>query len=137
MKYSKYNYIFKSTIYGFLLYNSESNSFAEIDETLYNFLQNNKDDDEIKNELDIETTDALKNAKILVDSRVDNYFYKKKLQYNIQNFNTNSLSLAIAPTTFCNFSCFYCFEENRLPVFMNDNDIENLIEFIILMSKNF
>jgi len=130
MKYSKYNYIFKSTIYGFLLYNSESNSFAEIDETLYNFLQNNKDEDEIKNELDIETINALKNARILVDSRVDNYFYKKKLQYNMQNFNTNSLSLAIAPTTFCNFSCFYCFEENRLPVFMNDNDIENLIEFI-------
>jgi len=130
MKVSKYNYIFSSEKFGNLLYNSETNSFAEIAESIMLYLQQGKDSGStVENYEDSEIMEALISAKILVEEN-NSYFNKKKLLSNLNNFNNSVLDLTIAPTTFCNFDCIYCFEENRLPVFMSEETENRLVDFI-------
>lgn len=129
MKYSKYNILFQSKKYGYLLYNSESNCFAELEQNLYDKLLKIKQKQLDVDTLDVLLLDELKNAKILVED--DNIFNRqKKLMYYLNSFNTTRLGLAIAPTTFCNFNCSYCYEENRKPIFMSDETENDLIKFI-------
>lgn len=129
MKYSKYNIIFFSEKYGHLLYNAETNSFAELAEDLFRLLQEMKIGEFDMSELDDELIEELKRAKVLVESE-NRYLYEKKLKYYLTNFNAVSLGLAIAPTTYCNFNCPYCYEENRRPIFMNEETEKDLITFI-------
>ena len=134
MKYSKYNILFHSKKYGFLLYNSESNSFAELEQDLYDKLLKIKHKELDIDTLDVLLLDELKNAKIFIED--DNVFNgQKKLMYYLSNFNTTRLGLAIAPTTFCNFNCSYCYEENRKPIFMSDETENDLIKFIKKYNK--
>ncbi len=134
MKYSKYNILFNSQKYGFLLYNSESNSFAELDQDLYDKLLKIKNKELSVDALDVLLLGELKNAKILVEDE-SIFNAQRKLMYYLGNFNTSKLGLAIAPTTFCNFNCSYCYEENRKPIFMTDETENDLLRFIKKYNK--
>ena len=128
MKYSKYNYLFESK-YGFLLYNSASNAFLKLSENLYALLAAVEKGEIEVNQLDENTTETLCKAKILVEND-DVVLYKKRLQYYFNTFDSTNLGLAIAPTTNCNFSCVYCYEGSRKPIYMSV-EVENaLLQFI-------
>ncbi len=124
MKYSKYNYLFKSR-YGFLLYNSASNAFIKLSEKLFLMLDGIEKGISTIDQLDSNVVESLYKAKIFVDD--DNVvLYKKRLQYYFNTFDSTNLGLAIAPTTNCNFSCVYCYEGSRKPMYMSA-DVENAI----------
>jgi uncharacterized protein len=128
MVWSKYNYLFESEKFGFLLYNSLSNSFIELDEEAYSLL---KDFEEGGN-LDIEDTDFLehlKKAKVVVTNDKDE-FYSIKYATHCQRFYNKFLELTINPTLHCNFACKYCFENNKPAKYMSDEVEDALIDFI-------
>lgn len=131
MIWSKYNYLFISKKNEYLLYNSMTNNFAEIDKEAYEILSNlspQSQCSEIK-ELDAELFEELFDAKYLVESD-EPMLNSLKLNSYLQRFDKNNLSLTIAPTLKCNFSCPYCFEENRKNIHMSDDTEEQLINFI-------
>lgn len=130
MYFSKYNHLFKSLKYGSLLYNSETNSFAELSEDLYSNLKRIESNNKYIDALNDELKNQLLNAKIIKLKNDDNLFYEKRLRYYFQSFTNKSLGLAIAPTTFCNFACHYCYEHNRQPIFMDEKVELDLIKFI-------
>ncbi|GAB6119068.1 radical SAM protein [Dysgonomonas termitidis] len=130
MYYSKYNYLFKSSKYGFLLFNAETNSFAELTEELYNTLERVKLDNKYINNLENDLIKQLVMAKIVTSENDNNFFYEKRLMYYFRSFTNKTLGLAIAPTTYCNFACPYCYEHNRLPIFMDEKIETDLVSFI-------
>lgn len=127
MEWSKYNYFFTSKD-KFLLYNSLSNSFAELDEEVYFDLVNQKE----RNLIDIKDKDlveVLKSMKVIVNDERDDLNIIKYNAYR-SRFYSKGLSLTINPTLHCNFACSYCFEEDRLPVYMTEEVEDKIIEHI-------
>jgi uncharacterized protein len=129
MVFSIYNYIFRSAKFGCLLYNAETNAFAELDDIVYAQLLKAKETNDLS-ELDSELIGDLAMAKILVQDNNKDFFYRKRLKYYFRNFEANDLGFALAPTTFCNFSCSYCYEKNRKPIFMTEETENQFISFI-------
>ena len=129
MKISTYTYVFKSSKYGALIYNSITNAFAKLNEPLFDLLLQAKNKPVILKELDSETLLMLKKAKIIVEKHDElNQFYQKRLLYYLTAFSSDSLSLTIAPTTACNFACPYCYEKGIDYRTMNDIVINDLTQ---------
>jgi len=130
MKWSKYNYMFKSERYGYLLYNSLSNSFVELDEDSFGELKRVKADPQ---GYDFDNAPGLKKkllqAKVLVDNDLDE-FYRLKLTRHLKRYDRSGMSLTIAPTLHCNLNCRYCYEAARPPVYMDDLTEKRLIRFV-------
>ena len=76
MEFSKFNYLFKSQRFGNLLYNSETNTFAELDDELYTSLLYIKESNDISG-LSSDLLEKLKEAKILVPKNDTSLFYRK------------------------------------------------------------
>jgi len=129
MKFSQYNYLFKSDKFGFLLYNSETNSFAELQEELYETLQKIQSGQLTADTLPADILSQLEKAKVFTNND-DSFYLQKKFYFYRRVYNTSRLGFALAPTTFCNFNCPYCYEENRLPVFMTEETENHFMEFI-------
>lgn len=130
MIFSKYNFLFQSPKYGYLLYNSITNLFAEIDKETVKKLENIKQGH--SSILDCFSTDkitTLKNNKIFVENDYDEYL-EIKLQKHLKRFDRSKMNITIAPTLHCNFNCDYCFEEARPNIYMNDEIEYKIIEFI-------
>ncbi len=132
LKWSKYNLLFKSKANGYLLYNSITNSFAEIDRETYKELElirQNPSAYDFGGCLPLYT--QLLKIKALVHDREEeemiNVLRYKRLS---QRYNASGLGLTIAPTLACNFNCSYCYEENRGPVHMKDKTEDEIIKFI-------
>ena len=91
------------------IYNSETNFFAVIPQELYmkvfdeDFCSLNKDI--LKFLLD--------NKLVLEEKDKYTYFKEQKLRFGASSFDKTRLELVIVPTTACNFSCPYCFEEKK------------------------
>lgn len=128
MKWSKYNYLFKSPKFGYLLYNSLSNSFAELDEEGHLYLQSLAGKDNI-DMVDDKLFQELVKMKALVEDDRDE-FYNIKYLTQLQRFSQNYLELTINPTLHCNFACVYCFEANKPPIYMSDLVENSIIELI-------
>lgn len=130
MNWSKYNFLFISEQYGYLLYNSLTNSFVELDKEMYISLNKLKDNTiSVTDFLSAEEIDQLTKAKILVESDYDEYL-NIKLHKHLKRFDKSLMTLTIAPTLHCNFACSYCFEESRPNIYMTDDIENNLIKFI-------
>jgi uncharacterized protein len=129
MKWSKYNHLFESSKYGYLLFNAETNAFAKLDKETFEKLKIIEENDENINELDSDLVSELKEADVLVNDPI-HFLYKKRLHYYFNAFESSNLGLAIAPTTNCNFACPYCYEENRKAVYMDKKTEANIVEFI-------
>jgi uncharacterized protein len=126
MRLSKYNFLFKSEKYGFLNYNSISNSFIKLNSEIYNKLKSNE-----FNQIDVDVKNELIKLKIIVNEEDDNnFFLELKTSYYKSVFQDNILGLAIAPTLACNFDCIYCFEHNKSSNTINEETINKIIAFI-------
>lgn len=132
MKISKFTYIFKSKNNGCLMYNSRTNSFAEISDTLFDKLESFRINPERITELfNQDELDVLIKAKIVVKENEDeDYVMTEKMRYYMSGFHSNSLNLTIAPTTECNFRCPYCYEVNKPKKFMTSVVEDAIVHFI-------
>ena len=131
MKWSKYNFLFKSDRYGYMVFNSITNGFASIEPEIYTLFQELMKGSKTINEIDNELKSQLIDASILVESDEIEFLKLKHIKQSIRH-NKDWLGLTIAPTLHCNFNCIYCFEKSRPNIYMTD-EVENaLIDFVKL-----
>mgnify|MGYP001266359589 CR=1 FL=1 len=130
MKWSQFNFIFKSEKYGPLLYNSYSNIFISLTEEDHEIIIKSIKDNDMSN-FNKRPNLAINflRSKVLIEDHVDQ-IKELRLRQEITKFSNLPLSLTIAPTTECNFECTYCYEESRLPIYMEDKTEDALIDFI-------
>lgn len=127
MKWSKYNYFFNADE-KYFLYNSLTNSFAELREDIYEKLHNLF----INNSLeisDLELKNHLISMKAFVEDERDE-LCKIKYQKQRRRFNNTHLGLTINPTLQCNFACPYCFEGEHSNTYMTDEVENDIINYI-------
>ncbi len=128
MKLSKYNYIFhykEKDVY--LLYNSVSNAFLELDRDSYLLMKDLETHPE-NLEMVEETEYLVKNHILVEDDKL--VFYKKKNELLWGRYQTKSLGLTIAPTDDCNFACPYCYEKGNQKNYISEEDLDHLIAYI-------
>lgn len=144
LKSSNYNYFILSNENFVLGYNFLYRTilkiplevFVKIDE-LFNLLLNKSIDFDLawpnKVNLPEELIETLRDAHFLIDEEMDELSLIK-FRYNKSLFASDTLSLVILPTLWCNFACPYCFEYKK-NIFMT-SEIENkLIKWIKKFSK--
>jgi len=131
MQWSRYNLMFKSKRNGWLLYNSGSNSFVQMDEETARVIR------EIKKDPDTDFSDMpdlylkLRCGGFLVENGVDDDLFRiLKMRRITANYAGSLLLLTIALTKECNFACGYCYEHHRIPSKMTDETEDKLITFI-------
>ena len=117
MKWSKYNYFFKSPKFGYLLYNALTNVFLRMSEKEAAILQRAK--------INPSTLDEFSERNMLVRNKIfvendEDEIAKLKVENLLGRFASPSLSLTITPTLACNFKCSYCYE--------NDSHVETMSE---------
>ncbi len=132
MKWSKFNLLFNSKKYGWLLYNSARNNFMQFDDKTYEEILQITEN---INGYDFNKNPGLYlqlriNGVVVEDDFDENYINKLKITRLAYNYSSSILMLTVAPTFACNFKCVYCFENNTQPVFMSDDTEEKLIDFI-------
>ena len=128
MLLSRFNLLFRAGT-NCLLYNSLSNSFAELDTQTYQKLCRVRDIGNIT-DLEEDLIEDLKKIKAIVDS--DELEIKRIKHLTLcHRFANNSLHLTINPTLNCNFACPYCFEKTQDHTKIMDEETENRVaEFI-------
>lgn len=127
MEWTHYCYFFETEDNCFL-YNSLSNSFAELDKETFMYLHKmyNQGNIDIK---DTRLKNILISIKALVENDKDEY---NKIRYLslLKRFNNQVLHLTINPTLDCNFSCPYCFEKQHPHIYMTDEVEDSIIDYI-------
>lgn len=132
---SPFLYVFKSIRNGYLAYNGLNNSFVKINKELFDFLNEAKSNKQLY-ELDVEIQEKLKsNFIICTEENIQTQINQKKFLRSYHTFQNEALNLTIAPTSACNFKCFYCYENGVSYKTMDDDTIEKLIDFIVRRSK--
>jgi len=133
---SPYLFLFKSKNEQFLVYNGLNNSFAKVNKELYALLVAAQEDIEALNDLPQETLIVLKESLIICTPEIiQESISQKKFLKNYKTFQSEALSLTIAPTSDCNFDCPYCFEKGITHKTMSDETINKLVEYIAERSK--
>ncbi len=132
MKWSKYNLLFRSKKYGWLLYNSLSNSFANLNEDAYHAVEEIR---KMNGGYDVSKNPGLVLQLIQIKALISEQNDKLALQKIIfkrksESYNTNSLSLTITATTACNFACTYCFQNCGKTGKMTSKTEKKLLNFI-------
>lgn len=128
MEWSCFNYYFFSKkLNTYLLYNSLTNVLLELNEEENKLLLEYKNDpSKIK---------ATKETKLLFDSKIfveSNISEINIIKVNnlIGRYGNNQMVLTIAPTTQCNFDCFYCYEEERKNIYMNKKTEKIILDYV-------
>lgn len=127
MIWSKYNYLFEEDGH-FFLYNSVSNSFAELDEDVYSHLKELHAGEKIDLIEKIELPQLEEMKAIVEDDR--DAFLRLKYQASSRRFSNHQLLLTINPTLDCNFSCPYCFETSHAHKYMSEQVEDDIIKYI-------
>jgi uncharacterized protein len=130
MEWSRYNYIFESKRNGYLLYNSQSNTFIKLNELNYHLLRSIESDSSQIDNISSELAEEFVARKILVKDR-NQYLYERRLKYYFNAFDSANLGIALAPTSDCNFACPYCYEDgNKSSKYMTEQMENKVISFI-------
>jgi len=133
---SPYLFLFESIKNGYLAYNGLNNSFIKINKDLYELLNKAKSNISALEELDNESYEILKaNFIICTEEIIQTQINHKTFLRNYGFYQHDSLNLTIAPTSSCNFMCYYCYESGIAPKTMNDITIKYLIDFIVEKCK--
>lgn len=127
MKWSKYNYFFKSNKYGYLLYNALTNIFLRLNESDADLLEMAKINPCLIEEF--ADKDLLVKSKIFVDSDEDE-LAKLKVENLLYRFSSDHLSLTITPTLDCNFRCRYCYEKSHQETYMTEEVQDKVVDFV-------
>ena len=112
----------------FYVYNSESGMFAKIPQQIFEAIYNRDysiiDSDMIEYLLE-------KKKKIIVFSEEKySYYNEQKIRFISSVCDRENMGLVIVPTTSCNFSCPYCFENKKTNKTITPDIEEELISFI-------
>lgn len=130
---SRYAYFFKTSKSICLAYSSKNNSFLELSEDLYYFLNEKAKNktNEIQNQLPEDIQMKLEQEGfICTESDDDDFVIKSQFVTQSIQHDKSKLNLVLVPTLNCNFNCPYCFEKEKRASKMNDQTIDNLISFI-------
>ncbi|MGM9697769.1 MAG: radical SAM protein [Prevotella sp.] len=132
MFWSKYNILSHSEKYGYLLFNTISLVFIQINaEDIESWYELKDNPDNYKN---FANWQYLVNAKILVENQDDDLnVYLADILKN--RYNSADVALTILPSRGCNFKCIYCYEQERPMVSMTE-ETENAIVRFLLQNKN-
>lgn len=126
---SRYNHFFPMED-GCLAYNAFSNSLAKVPPENIDIIDQILKDPGLTLEDDrsIKIKNDLIRGGFLIDHHLDE-FDVLKVQNMVGRFANRQLSLTIAPTLHCNFSCSYCFEDKK-PDTMTPEIEEALLKFV-------
>ena len=129
MEWSIYNHLYYSEkAKNYLLYSSLSNTLIELDKEDYDAVCEIKRNPEC-----IDVHDAqygcLIDGRFLVESN-NNEINKLMLSTLRKRFDNTALSLTLAPTRACNFSCPYCYENDRAHKRMSRKVQDGVIDFV-------
>lgn len=128
---SRYTYLFVSSKKKNLVYNSRTNTFLEVSDDLYKELLKCKDDKRNIRKIDIDVLSSLLKRKIIVEAMEDDDFLlEHQYETDRRSYSKYVLGLTLVPTLGCNFSCYYCFEEHKRMVTMNEETEDAVIAFI-------
>ena len=110
MYWSKYNILTHSEKFGYLLFNTISMVFMQIDNQdidAWNALKQSPESFK-----DFKNWEYLVKARILVEQPEDdlNVYLADVLK---NRYNSADVALTILPTRGCNFGCIYCYEQDR------------------------
>ena len=132
MKWSRYNKLFQSKRNGWLLYNSASKNFMQVEEDVLEEVQSIAADlnghDFTRSPMLYMTLRSM--GFIVEDTQDDDFYNIIKMNALTTLYSNASLSLTIAITRACNFDCSYCFEGNRTGKPMSEEVEKKLIDFI-------
>ena len=132
MKWSRYAHLFHSKRNGWLLYNSASNAFMQLeDEETAELVQKIAEDAE---HFDFSSVPqiylTLRSGGFLVkDTQDDDLYNILKMQRLYQNYATDTMILTVAITRACNFNCSYCYEHSRSGVPMTEEMADQVAAF--------
>lgn len=130
---SRYAYFFKTSKSICLAYSSKNNSFLELSEDLYKFLDEKVKNNtiEIQNQLPEDIQIKLEQEGFICsESEDDDFVIKSQFITQSVQHNKSKLNLVIVPTLSCNFNCPYCFEKDKRASKMTNQTVDNLISFI-------
>lgn len=126
---SLYTHYFRTSDGKCMIYNSERNSFFQVSENIYNFIDYLSEGKE--HYISNETKNFLLNNRIIIKpTQKYDYYNKAKLLDILNRFTSDKLILHFIPTTCCNFSCYYCFEKHKSNRIISNEIIDELVAFI-------
>lgn len=137
--WSRYNFL--ETIDGnHYLYNSYSNSILQVDDELFNTLSKIKNREwsighNTPNNITSDIIEELKNRYILVNND-DLLVDVMQHQSLTRLYSKSHMTLTIAPTQSCNFSCVYCFEKWRKSKPLSSSTADSIVEYLAMLHKN-
>ena len=122
----------------FYICNTLRGGLHEVDQKTYELCVSSKNDPSEISKMSADLIENLSSAGYLVDYCSDaesiNLLRYMKL---IKSFQSDRLTLVIAPTLYCNFACPYCYEKDLPNQQMKDETINELIEFIVQREDTF
>ena len=128
--------MFKSQKSGYLAFNGLNNSFLKINQNLFDLINEAKNNIAVLSNIEAEIIDSLlKTLIITTKNEIESRITQKKFLHNYHTFQHDTLVLTLAPTSACNFRCFYCYEKGIAHKTINDSTIEKLTDYISERSK--
>lgn len=133
LRWSRFNFLVRTTDQNTWLYNSYANSLIKIDETLFDNFRKLEAVQSITND------DLREFTKEEIDYFKSNYIFTEDDDVLVEILHMHSMSrlfshktlvLTIAPTQSCNFACTYCFEKWRQSAAMTDTTEDSIIRYI-------
>ncbi|MDR0828880.1 MAG: SPASM domain-containing protein [Prevotellaceae bacterium] len=131
MKISNYTFLFANSE-GYFVFNALSKAFLQINKECFDVLSEKKNNNEQLNKQDIDTElfNELVNRLFICENYKDEFLIYKSANMNIRN-KTSAMSITIAPTMDCCFSCFYCFEKgNHTKTYITDEVMNAIVKNI-------
>ena len=129
-KLSKYCIIIDESENSVILYHSVTGGIINLEKNIYEKLCGTSCTP------DVPHFETLKNQHYIVPEQQDEFRLLKLRELEERNKSTGALSYIIAPTTACNLSCDYCFENGfRNPYKMNSETISGIVDFIVGESR--
>jgi uncharacterized protein len=116
----------------YILYNTYTGSFLELESIQYDFLRFSREDKEIEIFLKYDPDFGYKMIKkgFIVDKNRDEPNAIKEVQKRIDLKDDRIYQLTINPTMNCNFKCWYCYEDHLKGSKMTPDTLKNLKAFI-------
>ena len=104
-------------------------TIVELNQETYNMLSSSNLDIAHGKLLDDSEKQLLYNAHIVCDNQLDEYLFCKSIILS-KRFDDTNMHLTIAPTMDCCFSCYYCFERGKKPIYMSIGTADAIVKLI-------